>query len=150
MTAERANEFAVDDYILGKNAKLKPVADAVRALVQKAVPKSREGLNPWGVPAFESDGVFCYLRVGKNHITFGFSRGSALKDSAKLLKGSGKNLRHVKLREVGDVHDANLRQLIVQAAALNAKQPLGPSMRPLQRSPKIREKKDSKRRAAKR
>ena len=120
---------AVDAYVQKQNPKLKPVADAVRALVRKAAPLSCENINPWGVPTFESNGPFCYLMIGKNHITFGFPRGATLLDSAGLLEGTGKNLRHVKLREVSDVHDANLRQLIVEASALNAVQPLGPAMR---------------------
>ena len=120
---------AIDAYVRKRNPNLKLVADAVRALVRKAAPQSRENINPWGIPTFESNGPFCYLMIGKNHITFGFPRGASLQDSAKLLEGTGKNLRHVKLREVSDVHDANLRQLIVEAKALNKNQPLGLAMR---------------------
>lgn len=130
---------AVDAYVQKRNPKLKPVADAVRALVRKAAPQSCENINPWGVPTFESNGPFCYLMIGKNHITFGFPRGASLLDSAKLLEGTGKNLRHVKLREVSDVHDANLRQLIVEAKALNKVQPLGPAMRASKKSAKSRQ-----------
>ena len=125
---------AVDAYVQRRNPKLKLVADAVRALVRKAAPQSCENINPWGIPTFEGNGPFCYLMIGKNHITFGFPRGASLQDSAKLLEGTGKNLRHVKLREVSDVHDANLRQLIVEAKALNTDQPLGPAMRPKKKS----------------
>jgi hypothetical protein len=125
---------AVDAYVRKHNSKLKQVADAVRALVRKAAPQSRENINPWGVPTFESNGPFCYLMIGKNHITFGFPRGTSLLDSAKLLEGTGKNLRHVKLREVSDVHDANLRQLVIEACALNRVQPLGPAMRAKEKS----------------
>ena len=127
---------AVDAYVRKHDPKLKPVADALRALVRKAAPQSRENINPWGVPTFESNGPFCYLMIGKNHITFGFPRGASLLDSANLLEGTGKNLRHVKLREVSDVHNANLRQLIVEARALNRVEPLGPAMHPKKKSAK--------------
>jgi hypothetical protein len=36
--------------------------------------------------------------VGKNHVTFGFHYGTSLDDPERLLEGTGKNLRHVKLR----------------------------------------------------
>ena len=134
MSDEAKIAAAVDAYVRRQNPKLKPVADAVRALVRKAAPQSSENINPWGVPTFESNGAFCYMMIGKNHITFGFPRGASLLDSAKLLEGTGKNLRHVKLREVADVHDANLRQLIVEANALNGVQPLGPAMRATKKS----------------
>jgi hypothetical protein len=120
---------AIDAYVEKKNVKLQPVTDAVRALVRKTVPKSSEAINPWGVPIFVWNGVLCYLMVGKNHVTFGFPRGTSLRDPTKLLQGTGKNMRHVKLREVSDVHDANLKQLILQAKKLNREQPLAFGMR---------------------
>jgi hypothetical protein len=50
-------------------------------------------------------------------------------DSSRLLRGTGKNMRHVKLRDLAEVHDANLKQLILQAKQLNREQPLGAAMR---------------------
>ncbi len=133
MQGDAKTSAAIDAYVEEKNPKLKPVMDAVRALVRKAVPKSREAINPWGLPIFEWNGTLCYLMAGKNHVTFGFPRGTSLRDPTKLLKGTGKSLRHVKLREVSDVHDANLKQLILQAKKLNREEPLGVAMRPKRR-----------------
>src|SRR5712691_2132190 len=124
MQGEVKTGAAIDAYVSKKNPKLKPVTDAVRALVRKAVPKSREAINPWGIPTFEWNGTLCYIMVGKNHVTFGFPRGTSLQDSSKLLEGTGKNLRHVKLREISNVHDANLKQLILEAKKLNREQPM--------------------------
>ena len=130
MPAEVSSGAAIDAYVERKNPKFKPITDAARALVRKVAPKSRELLNPWGLPIFEWNGALCYLMVGKSHVTFGFPRGTSLRDPTRLLKGSGKNLRHVKLREVSDVHDANLKQLILQAKKLNREEPLSVAMRP--------------------
>jgi hypothetical protein len=129
MQGDAETAAAVDAYVQRRNPKLKPVTDAVRALIRKAVPKSREAINPWGVPVFEWNGPLCYIRVGKHHVTFGFPRGAAMMDSSRLLKGTGKNMRHVKLRDLAEVHDANLKQLILQAKQLNRQQPLGAAMR---------------------
>jgi hypothetical protein len=136
MAGEASTGSAIDAYVEKKNPKLKPVTDAARALVRKVVPKSRELLNPWGLPIFEWNGPLCYLMVGKNHVTFGFPRGTSLRDPTRLLKGIGKNLRHVKLREVSDVHDANLKQLILQAKKLNREEPLSVAMRPKRKTAK--------------
>ena len=129
MQGEAKTGAAIDAYVEKKNPRLKPVTDAVRALVRKAVPKSREAINPWGLPIFEWNGPLCYLMVGKHHVTFGFPRGTSLQDPAKLLQGTGKNLRHIKLREVSDVHDANVKKLILQAKKLNREQPSASGMR---------------------
>ena len=119
----------IDDYVQGRNAKLVPVADAARRLVKKTVPASREAINPWGIPIFDFHGPLCFMMVGLHHITFGFPRGTSLGDPGKLLEGTGKNLRHVKLREAEQLRDANLRTLILESAALNRLTPLTSSMR---------------------
>jgi hypothetical protein len=111
------------------NPALKHVADELRRLVKRAVTGSRETINPWGIPTFDFYGPICFLMVGKNHVTFGFSRATSLVDSAGLLEGTGKNLRHLKLKQLEQVRDPNLRKLIVEAAALNRETPLRPSMR---------------------
>jgi hypothetical protein len=111
------------------NPTLKPVADELRRLVKRMVPESHEAINPWGIPSFDFHGPFCFMMVGKNHVTFGFSRGTSVADTAGLLEGTGKNLRHVKLKDMAQVRDPNLRQLILAAAALNRETPLTPSMR---------------------
>ena len=119
----------IDAYVQRRNAKLKPVADALRRLVKKTVPESREVINPWNIPMFDFHGPLCLLMLGKNHVTFGFPRGTSLTDPSGLLEGTGKNLRHVKLTLLEQVRDSNLRQLIQQAAALNRVTPLTSSMR---------------------
>ena len=118
-----------DGCVQRGNPALKPVADELKRLVKKIVPESRETVNPWGIPSFDFHGPLCFLMVGKNHVTFGFTRGTSLTDVAGLLEGTGKNLRHVKLKDAEQVRDPNLRQLILEAAALNRETPLTPSMR---------------------
>jgi hypothetical protein len=56
--------------------------------------------------------------AGKVHVTFAFMRGAALPDPEKLLEGTGKGVRHVKLRSVAEV-----KRLIAEAAKLNRKDP---------------------------
>ena len=121
--------YRIDDYVQVKNAKLAPLSRELRRLVKKTVPGSQEAMNSWGVPTFDYHGPMCLMMVGKSHVTLGFARGASLKDSAGLLEGTGKNLRHVKLKEVEQLRDANLRQLLVEAAALNEETPLSESMR---------------------
>jgi hypothetical protein len=126
-TREIAKLF--DASVQRGNPLLKPVADELRRLVKKIVPESRETVNPWNIPSFDFHGPFCLMMVGKNHVTFGFTRGTSLADAAGLLEGTGKNLRHVKLKDAHQLRDPRLRQLILEAAALNRRTPLTPSMR---------------------
>ncbi len=123
----------INAYVAKSSAELRAVADGLRQLVKKTVPGSKEAVNAWGLPTFEYNGPMCYVMMGKKHLTLGFVRGTSLPDDAELLEGTGKNLRHVKLKEVEQLRDANLRQLLLEAAELNEAVPMADSMRTKER-----------------
>lgn len=114
----------IDEYVARKEPKLGDLATGLRRLVKETVPDSRETVNPWSIPTFESNGPMCFFMVGKKHVTFGFLRGTSLPDPAKLLEGTGKSLRHVKLRTVDDLRRPQLKKLVQAAARLNKKEPM--------------------------
>ena len=112
----------IHDYVK-KAGKCEGVAKAVRALVKTAVKGVEEYVNPWKIPSFDSNGPLCCFMVGKEHVTFAFLRGAALPDPEKLLEGTGKGVRHVKLRSVADVKRTGVTKLIAEAAKLNKRDP---------------------------
>jgi hypothetical protein len=112
----------IDGYVR-KAGKLESVTRAVRALVKKTVKGSEEYVNPWKIPSIDSDGPLCCFMVGKEHVTFAFMRGAALPDPQNLLEGTGKGVRHVKLRSVADVKRPAVKTLIANAARLNREDP---------------------------
>ena len=63
------------------------------------------------------DAAFAYVNVFKAHVNVGFFRGAELADAEHLLEGTGKFMRHVKLRPEGDVDATALRKLIAAAYA---------------------------------
>jgi hypothetical protein len=129
-------ERQIDAYVQRKNVSLREVTDGLRQLVKKTVPESREVLNPWGLPTFAWRGALCLFMVSKNHVTFGFPRGTELPDPAHLLEGTGKSIRHVKLREKEQLLDANLRDLILSAVNLNRRDPRNSMLLPAAKAPK--------------
>jgi hypothetical protein len=62
-----------------------------------------------------ADVPFAYLNVFKSHVNVGFFNGTALPDPARLLEGTGKRMRHVKLRSGHETPAAALRALIAAA-----------------------------------
>ena len=113
----------VDEYVK-KAGKLSGVAKAVRALVKKSVAGCEEYVNPWKIPTFDMNGPLCFYMVAKEHVIFGFVRGAMLGDPGKLLEGTGKYLRHIKLRNAADVRRPGVRSLLKEAARLNRKEPV--------------------------
>jgi hypothetical protein len=66
-----------------------------------------------GCPTVCVEGApFAYVNVFRNHTNVGFFYGAYLDDPARLLEGTGKNMRHVKLRPGGQLDIAALRSLI--------------------------------------
>ncbi len=66
---------------------MRKCGDEVRELLHDGCPVACLGDAPFG-----------YVNVFTSHVNVGFFHGAALPDPARLLQGSGKFMRHVKLR----------------------------------------------------
>jgi hypothetical protein len=61
-------------------------------------------------------GAFVSLVLHRAHVNLQFSQGAHLPDPGGLLEGTGKSMRHVKLREVDTVRKDEVSELIKIAA----------------------------------
>ncbi|MBX5463708.1 MAG: DUF1801 domain-containing protein [Steroidobacteraceae bacterium] len=61
------------------------------------------------------DVPFAYVNVFKSHVNVGFFLGAHLKDPAHLLEGTGKRMRHVKLKPGAPLDSKALGALIQDA-----------------------------------
>ena len=77
----------------------------------------RELLHDGHPTACVGDAAFGYVNAFKAHVNVGFFRGAELPDPRRLLEGTGKVMRHVKLGPGRDIDDAALRKLIKTAYA---------------------------------
>jgi len=75
----------------------------------------RELLHDGHPTACIDDAAFAYVNAFKAHVNVGFFRGGELADPASLLDGTGRFMRHVKLRPGSNVDTAALKQLIDSA-----------------------------------
>src|SRR5262245_20696606 len=81
----------------------------------------RELLHDGHPTACVRDAAFAYANAFTAHVNVGFFRGAELADPDGLLEGTGKFMRHVKLRPGQQVDDAALKRLI-HAAYIDMKQ----------------------------
>ena len=77
----------------------------------------RELLHDGHPTACVGDAGFAYVNAFAAHVNVGFFQGTELPDPAGLLEGTGKYMRHVKLRPGQAVDEAALRALIRAAHA---------------------------------
>jgi hypothetical protein len=75
----------------------------------------RELLHDGHPTACVDDAAFAYVNAFKAHVNVGFFRGAEISDPARLLEGTGKFMRHVKLRPGRDVDAKALMKLIETA-----------------------------------
>jgi hypothetical protein len=75
--------------------------DEVRELLHDGCPVACLGDAPFG-----------YVNVFTAHVNVGFFHGAALRDPARLLQGTGRFMRHVKLRPGTATNETELRRLI--------------------------------------
>jgi hypothetical protein len=96
--------------------------DALRALVQPwfdlmhgCGPDVTEILHDGMPTACVGDAAFAYVAAFTTHASIGFFHGASLPDPAGLLEGSGRRMRHVKLRWDRQPVAAALEALIAAA-----------------------------------
>jgi hypothetical protein len=77
----------------------------------------RELLHDGHPTACVDDAAFGYVNAFKAHVNVGFFRGAEIADPQNLLEGTGKFMRHVKLKPERDVDATALTKLIKAAYA---------------------------------
>jgi hypothetical protein len=77
----------------------------------------RELLHDGHPTACVGDSAFAYVNAFTAHVNVGFFRGAEIADPERLLEGTGKFMRHVKLRPKRRVDAAALMKLIETAYA---------------------------------
>jgi len=77
----------------------------------------RELLHDGHPTACVGDAAFGYVNAFRDHVNVGFFRGAELTDPSGLLEGTGKFMRHVKLRPEHNINETALTKLIENAYA---------------------------------
>ncbi len=75
----------------------------------------RELLHDGHPTACVGDAAFAYANAFTAHVNVGFFRGAEITDPDRLLEGTGKYMRHVKIRPEIDVNATALTKLIETA-----------------------------------
>ena len=111
---------AIDAWMRRHAGELGALAQHWFAVMRECGDEVRELLHDGCPVACLGDAPFGYVNVYTSHASVGFFQGGALADPARLLEGSGKFVRHVKLRPARAANAEALRKLI-DAAYLDMK-----------------------------
>jgi len=112
-------------YLAAQSPRNRALIRAVRAFVARAQPGLVEGVK-WGNGCWLLDGgPIAYVYADKDHVQFGFLRGSALTDPDRRLLGNGQYVRHVKLRTEADLDEKASAAWLGEAVRLGPVRPGG-------------------------
>ena len=106
---------AIDAWMKEHRGDLGTMAHRWFEVMRKCGDEVRELLHDGCPVACLGDAPFGYVNVFTSHVNVGFFHGAALADPARLLQGTGKFMRHVKLRPGTATNDAALHKLIETA-----------------------------------
>jgi hypothetical protein len=96
------------------------VERAILATVRAAAPSLRPVVK-WGNQWLSGTDLVVAVRGFSRHVGVEFWRGASLPDPARLLEGTGKNLRHVKVRTIAEARSRALRTLVAAAVRLDGR-----------------------------
>jgi len=110
-------EPAIDAWLEAQRDDLRPFARMWFERMRERGGDVRELMHDGCPTACVGDAAFGYVNAYKDHVNVGFFFGALLKDPARLLEGTGKRGRHVKLWPDRAVDSAALAQLVDAAYA---------------------------------
>lgn len=99
----------IDEYINKQKSPQKEICLYLINLIHKTLPAVKEEMK-WSVPVF-AGGKF-YIVSLKNHVNLGFSVNGLNESEIALFEGSGKTMRHIKIKSLEDIDEKKLVKLI--------------------------------------
>lgn len=103
---------AIDDWMAEHSDELGAIARHWFEVMRACGEDVRELLHDGHPTACVGDAAFAYVNAFRAHVNVGFFRGAEIADPAGLLEGTGKFMRHVKLKPGRDVDAPALKRLI--------------------------------------
>src|SRR5689334_3788348 len=114
-------DAAVERWLGSGAIELKAIAQQWFTQIRGCGADVRELLHDGSPVACVEDAAFAYVNAFKAHVNVGFFRGALLADPKGLLEGTGKVMRHVKLRP-GHHFDATALSALVDTAYTDIKE----------------------------
>ena len=100
----------VTEYIENAPIEQKEIMEIIRTLIHQSVPSATEEFK-WSRPIFKTTKDFAYFLTNKNYVTVGFTKDfEKLNDPNKILEGTGKTMRHIKLKKASDIDSELLKE----------------------------------------
>ena len=112
-----------ENVVSSARPSLRPVCEALRRIITGLhrdvveVTWARQRIASFGIGPKKMSEHYAYIAVYTSHVNLGFYHGAGLRGRASMLEGTGKKLRHLKLRDVPSTKDPAIAALLREAIA---------------------------------
>lgn len=106
------HSIEIDEWLSAEPFELYSLAQHWFSRLRKCGPDVNELIHDGCPVACIGDAAFAYVNVFTAHVNVGFFLGASLDDPSDLLEGTGKRMRHVKLRPKKELDAEALNSLI--------------------------------------
>ena len=108
----------IDEYVEGLTDWKKDVAEELREIIRAASRELTEEVK-WGWPCYTAGGKnICCIMNMRTTVNFVLYLGAELDDPSGLIEGTGKTMRHVKLRRIQDLRKPAFTKFIKESIRL--------------------------------
>ena len=108
----------IQEFIEKLEKDKKEIAIDLRTIVLKIAPKSKQDIKWGALVFFKGERAFCGIMPYSKYISVIFDRGSEINDSNNILEGSGKKMKHIKIFNMDDIKDKNVKYYIEESFQL--------------------------------
>ena len=98
----------VDAYIEKQKSPQKEICQKLRQIILETFPEIKEEMK-LGVPWYEGK---YYIVALKDHVNLGFSLEGLAKKEVELFEGSGKTMKHIKIRSLNEINEEKIVKLL--------------------------------------
>jgi hypothetical protein len=112
-----------EDVVANVSAQTRAIMEFFRNLIaelhEDAIEVARPGERSvgYGIGPKKMSETYAYIMPQGEYVNLGFYQGAGLSDPSGLLEGTGKALRHVKVRSLLEAKNPAVRELIVESIA---------------------------------
>jgi hypothetical protein len=103
----------VNQYIENAPEQQQLLMQKIRELIYQEVPEVVENFK-WSRPVFSTASDFAYFKTAKAYLTFGIFKFEKITEHAELLEGTGKDMRHLKIKKLEDLNPEIIKKWLHQ------------------------------------
>jgi hypothetical protein len=114
---DEGEKARIDAYLAEQTPAARKTINHLRKTIKDAVPELVEKKRWSQIGYLIENKDVCGIYAASDHVNVSFMQGAALRDPEKLLEGTGKGMRHIKVYALEELDERAVRDYVKEAAS---------------------------------